>query len=71
MIGKGFSNHVSRSQMQTFEFGDCIYCNETVIRARVKGTQREQVFCPTPTGGTEIDRVYSLHTCPRWDEYDE
>jgi hypothetical protein len=59
---QGFSFHVARSDMSTFAFGTCT-CGETVIRARVTKTQQDQRFNPQPTGGTEMDRVYSLHVC--------
>lgn len=65
MLGKGFSQHTSRSQMSTFNFSSCSKCKATVIRALITATQREQIFDPQPTGGTEVDRVYSLHVCPR------
>lgn len=65
MIGKGFSHHVSRSQMDGFDFSTCSKCKQTVIRAVVKTTQRDQIFDPQPTGGSEIDPAYSIHVCPR------
>lgn len=65
MIGKGFSHHVSRSQMDGFIFSSCVKCHETVIRATVRTTQREQIFNPKSTGGSEVDPVYSLHVCKK------
>lgn len=65
MPANGFSFHVSRSELATFEFGDCADCKETVIWGRVKKTQKDQPLNPKPTGGTEIDPTYSLHQCPK------
>lgn len=65
MLGKGFSHHVSRSQMEGFTFTSCSKCGHTVIRALVKATQRDQIFEPQPTGGNEINPAYLIHTCPR------
>lgn len=63
MIGRGFSSHVSRSQMSGMQFTDCFRCQDTVFKARVTKTQRDQLFDPQPTGGTDIDPVYSIHEC--------
>ncbi len=66
MNNKGFNFHVSRSGLDQLEFGECDRCHETVIRSTVKRTQKRQMFNPKPTGGTEIDPVYSVHSCKVW-----
>ena len=62
MNNKGFSFHVARSEMSSFIFGTC-HCGESVIRARVMKTQKDQTFNPQPVGGSEMDLVYSVHQC--------
>lgn len=62
---KGFNFHSSRSQLEQLEFGECDRCQETVIRSTVKNTQKREMFDPKPTGGTEIDPGYSVHSCRR------
>jgi hypothetical protein len=62
MNNKGFSYHVARSEMSSFTFGNCT-CGESVIRALVTKTQKEQRFNPQPVGGSEMNRIYSLHQC--------
>ena len=60
-----FSYHHARSELQELRFGDCMNCQATVVRARVKKTLKDLTFDPKPTGGTEIDPVYSVHKCPK------
>lgn len=62
-MGEKFSQYVSRSQMQTFEFGECSACHESVVRAIVKSSQRLHMFNPRPVGGTELDPAYDRHMC--------
>ena len=59
----GFSQYVSRSQMETFVFDNCLQCRETVVRARVKSSQKTYSFNPKPVGGSEIDPAYDVHRC--------
>lgn len=60
---KNFSYHVARDKMQTFIYSTCGRCQETVINARMKDTQGNRCFDPKPTGGTEINPIYTQHTC--------
>lgn len=64
MTGK-FSFHRSRNELEQFRFVDCSLCRETVISARVRATQKDTTFDPRPTGGSEINPVYSVHFCAR------
>lgn len=68
---KNFSYHVARSKMESIVFEDCGRCHETVITARMKDTQRNRSFDPKPTGGSEIDPVYSQHTCGTYVKKDD
>lgn len=62
---RNFSYHVARSKMDSFNFGRCVKCKNTVIHAVMRDTQQGAQFDPQPVGGTEMDRVYSRHACPR------
>lgn len=68
---KNFSYHVARSKMETFEFETCARCKETVIKARMRETQSHRFFDPQPVGGSELDRVYSQHTCGKYQKKGE
>lgn len=52
-----------RSELSTFEFGECTDCNETVIWGKFKSTLKMIPLDPQPTHGTEIDRGYARHFC--------
>jgi len=61
-----FSYHVNRSDMTNFQWDTCRICSESIITAHVKMQHRS--FDPKPTGGTEMNPVYSTHVCPRKDD---
>lgn len=60
-----FSQYVSRSQMEDFQWTQCMQCHESVVKARVRTTQKEQMFEPKPVGGTEMDPAYDRHLCKK------
>lgn len=68
---QNFSYHVPRSKMETFIYDTCVRCKETVVTARMRDTQRNRSFDPKPTGGSEIDPVYTQHTCRTFQKADE
>lgn len=64
MKDKNFSVHLARGDLGQLEFGDCFRCRTTVIRSSVKRTTAAVVLDPRPVGGSEINPIYSRHTCP-------
>lgn len=61
----GFSQYVSRSQMDGFKYGSCRHCKETVVHATVRAKLKDYDFDPKPIGGSEIDPAYDVHRCAK------
>jgi hypothetical protein len=63
VIGQKFVRFLERNQFDVLQFGECVTCNETVIRANDKRTREPYVLEPKPVGGTEINPLYDRHSC--------
>lgn len=56
--------HFARSELDgPIKFATCHTCKETMIWLQEKRTLKMLPLDPKPTGGTELDPVYSRHVC--------